>query len=205
MKTPRKKAIKQLKLLRKYGKDMRLAAEHWKTPFQTLISTIMSARTRDETTIPVADKLFKKYPTPEKLAKANIKQVQTIIKPVNFYKNKSNSVIKCSKTIIKDYKGKVPGTIEELIKLPGVGRKTANVFISENGGDAIGIDTHLSYISQELDWTQNKQPHKIEKDLEKLFPKKYWKTINPLAVRFGKTFTSKKQKNKILKEIKNIK
>src|SRR3989344_3918069 len=137
-----KRVLRQLSALSKDVKNMRLAAESWKSPFQTLISTIMSARTRDEVTIVVADKLFSKFPTPNKLAKANLKQIQTIIKPVNFYKNKSKNIIACAKMLVDNYNGRVPNTIEELIKLPGVGRKTANVFISEYGKPGIAVDTH---------------------------------------------------------------
>jgi endonuclease-3 len=200
----KKIALKQLKLLEKDVKSMRLAAESWKTPFQTLISTIMSARTRDEVTIPIAELLFRKFPTPEKLAKANVLQVQAIIKPVNFYKNKSKNVIACAKAIVKDFNGKVPETIEELIKLPGVGRKTANVFISEYGKPGIAVDTHVHYISNYLGWSKNKNPHKVESDLKKLFPEKTWSRVNPTLVRFGKTHTSRTEKNKILDSIKVI-
>lgn len=197
-----KKALKQLKMLEKYSKSPRLAAEFWSNDFETLISIILSARTRDETTIRVAEKLFKKYPNAKKLSNADIKDVEGIIKPVNFYKNKSKAIIKCSKQINDNYNGKVPHEIEELLKLSGVGRKTANVFLSEKGKNAIGVDTHVSYISQYLRWTNNKNPVKIEGDLEKIFPENKWKYVNPTLVRFGKTYTSRKQKNKILDEIK---
>lgn len=200
-----KTAIKQLKLLDKSGEKMRLAAEEWISKFQTLISIILSARTRDETTIKIAKELFKRYPTPKKLSKARLNEIQKIIKPVNFYKNKSKNILNCAKILVKKYNSKVPESIEELIKLPGVGRKTANVFLAEKGGNNIGVDTHVSYISQKLNWTKNKNPHKIEKDLEKLFPKKYWNKINQTLVRFGKTYTSRKDKDKILKEITKTK
>ncbi|MDP2672248.1 MAG: endonuclease III, partial [Nanoarchaeota archaeon] len=191
-------ALKQLKLLDKYGKKMRLAAEKWPNEFQTLISIILSARTRDETTIKVGTALFKKYPTAKKLSEAKLKEIENTIKPVNFYKNKSKNVINCAKVLVKEYNSKVPESIDKLIKLSGVGRKTANVFLAEKGNDAVGVDTHVSYISQALGWTKNKNPRKIEKDLETLFPKKSWNKINETLVRFGKTYTSRKEKNKIL-------
>ncbi len=194
--------LKQLSALSKDVKNMRLAAESWKTPFQTLISTIMSARTRDEVTIIVAEKLFAKFPTAEKLAKTNSQQIQTLIKPVNFYKNKSKNIIACSKMLVNDFNGKVPNNMDELIKLPGVGRKTANVFLSEYGDQAIAVDTHCLYISNYLGWSKNKNPHKVEADLKKLFPKNYWNRVNPTLVRFGKTHTSRKQKNELLDKIK---
>ena len=197
-------ALKQLKILAKKPKEMRLAAESWSSDFQILVSTIMSARTRDETTIPVAEKLFKKYPNSKKLSRAKLSEIQKTIRPVNFFRNKSKNIIACAKKIESDFKGKVPKTIESLISLPGVGRKTANVFLSEIGKPGIGVDTHVSYISQKLGWTKNKNPHKIEKDLKKLFPEKYWNVVNSTLVRFGKTHTSRKQKDKILEEVRRV-
>src|SRR3989344_8216919 len=161
------KILKQLKELEKRSSKMRLAAESWNKDWQTLISTIMSARTRDEKTILVASELFKKY-TLKKLANAKLKDVKKIIRPVNFYKTKSKNIVNCAKILVDKYNGKVPKDFDELIKLPGVGRKTANVFLAEYGNDNIGVDTHLSYISQQLGWTKNKNQHKIEKDLQRL-------------------------------------
>jgi len=159
----------------------------------------------DETTIKYATILFKKYPSAIELSKANKADVEKIIRPINFYRNKSRNIIECANQIVKEYKGEVPMKFEDLIKLKGVGRKTANVFLSEYGHDAIGVDTHLSYISNYLGWTKTKKPEIIEKDLEKLFPKKYWSRLNQNVVKFGKKYTSKKEKNKLLDEIKNIK
>ena len=192
-----KSVLKQLKELERLGLSMRLAAERWDKPWQTLISTIMSARTRDEVTIPTANKLFEKYITLKSLAGSRLKDVQNIIRPVNFYRNKSKNIIICAKILVKNYKGEPPHDFDKLLELPGVGRKTANVFLSEMGKDAIGIDTHVSYISQKLGWTKNKEPKKIEEDLKRLFPKRYWKKINPILVRFGKSY-SKKRKDEIL-------
>lgn len=201
----RETALKQLKLLEKYRGNMRLAAEEWPSKFQTLTSIILSARSRDETTIKIAKILFKKYRTAKKLADANVKDIEKIIRPINFYKNKSKNAVNCAKILVEKYKSKVPEDFEKLTKLPGVGRKTANVFLAECGGSNIGVDTHVSYISQKLGWTKNKNPHKIEKDLERLFPKKYWRKLNYIMVKFGKEHTSKRKKDKILDEIKGLK
>jgi len=202
----RKRALKQFRaLVKKDVKEMRLAAEEWKDDFQILISTIMSARTMDEVTIPVAAKLFKKYPSAKKLGAARISSVEKIIKPVNFYRNKSRNVVNCAKKLNKEYNGKVPHDIDKLIELPGVGRKTANVFLAECGVDAIGVDVHVKYCSRKLNWTNNKDPHKIEKDLENLFPKRYWRKLNRTLVRFGKTYTSRRKRDIILDEINMIK
>ena len=199
-----KTAIKQLKELDKLGKSMRLAAEGWDEDWKTLISILLSARTRDEVTIAVSQKLVDRYPNLEALSKANLSEIENIIKSINFYKNKSKSVLGCAKALFEEHKCKVPNTIDELIKLPGVGRKTANVYIAETGGLGIGIDTHLSYCSQKLGWTKNKDPHKIEEDLKRLFPKQYWNSVNPIAVRFGKTYMGKKKKDELLERIKLI-
>ena len=197
--------LDQLRELEKLGNSMiRLAAEEWDQHWKILISTIMSARTRDEVTIRIANNLFKKYPTVEKLAKAELKEIEKIIKPVNFYKNKSKNILNCAKTLIEEHKGIIPLTFEELLKLPGVGRKTANVFLSEIGKAAVGIDTHVHYISNKLGWTKNKTQKGIEEDLKKLFPKSIWKEINPILVRFGKTYTSRKKKDGLLEKIKSI-
>ncbi len=199
------KILKQLKELGKKGSDMRLAAEKWKNNFETLISIILSARTRDETTIKVAGKLFQEYPTSRKLGNAEISEIEKIIKSINFYRNKTKNIIACAKKLDENYNSKIPTDIETLVKLPGVGRKTANVFLTEIGDHAIGVDTHVSYISQKLNWSRNSNPHKIEEDLKELFPKKYWNEVNATLVRFGKTHTSKNQKDKLLEEIKEIK
>jgi endonuclease-3 len=113
-------------------------------------------------------------------------------------------VIACAQKLVKDFNGKVPETIDELITLPGVGRKTANVFLSEIGENGIGVDTHVAYIAQALNWTHNKSPTKIELDLKKLFPKKYWNKINTTLVQFGKTHQSRKKKKELLEKIREL-
>lgn len=199
-----KNVLRQLNELEKLSSSMRLAAEKWNEPWQTLITTILSARTRDEKTIPIANELFTRYSEVKNLANAKLRNVQKIIKQINFYKTKSKNIINCAKILVQSYDGRPPIDFDKLIELPGVGRKTANVFLSEMGKDAVGVDTHVSYISQKLGWTKNKKPERIEEDLKKLFPKNYWKEINPILVRFGKTWTSKRKKNEILERIKEI-
>src|SRR3989344_8755575 len=107
-----KTALKQLKAMEKNSKGMRLAAESWSSDFQVLISTILSARTRDEVTIVVAENLFKKYPTAETLSKAKVNDVEKIIRPVNFYRNKTKNIINCSKELVENFKGAVPYDLE---------------------------------------------------------------------------------------------
>lgn len=198
-------ALKQFLALKNVTpKPMRLAAESWDAPWQTLISTLMSARTRDEVTIIVAKDLFSKYPTIEKLAKAPLHDIQKVIRPVNFYKNKSKHILECAKALVQEHNGVPPHNIELLIKLPGVGRKTANVFLSEQGHDAIGVDVHVFNISRYLHWSYEKDPHKVEEDLKRLFPRRYWKEINTTLVRFGKTHTKKSEWKALLDAIKSL-
>jgi endonuclease III len=202
-----KTAIKQLNELSKHGRKMRLAAEQWPSDFQTLISIILSARSLDEITIKYATILFERFPDAEELSKAKIKDVEKIIFPINFYQNKSKYIINCAKELVEKYNGKVPHDFEKLIELSGAGRKTANVFLAERGGANIGVDTHVNYCSRYLGWTKAKetQPDKIEEDLQKLFPKNYWNKLNRTLVRFGKSHTSRTEKNKLLDEVKKLK
>lgn len=195
-----RKAISQLKAIKKLIKNsqLRLAAE-FPEKWQILISTILSAQTKDETTIFYSEKLYKKYPSLKKLANADINEVKKIIKPINYYKNKSKYIIKTAEIITEKYKGRIPCEREKLLELPGVGRKVANVYlVSAHNADAIGVDTHVAYISQVLRWTKQKNPHKIEKDLERLFPERYWNSINWILVRFGRIYKTRKKQAEIL-------
>jgi len=200
-----KRALRQLKEIKKLQGDMRLAGEAWLTKYQTLIAIILSARSLDETTIKVCTKMFKKYPDAKSLSKLSINQVEKLINSVNFYRNKSKSILNCSKQLTNNYNGTPPMDFDKLIELSGVGGKTANVFMSEYGEDAIGVDTHVNYISNYLNWTKSEKPEVIEQDLKKLFPKKMWTPLNPTLVKFGKKYTSRKEKDLLLDEIKKIK
>lgn len=197
----RKHAVRQLQKLALLSKHMRLAADGWNARWKTLVAIIMSARTRDEKTIVIAEKLFKKYRKVSDLACARTHAVEQIIRQVNFYRNKTRSIIECAKVLSAQFKGVPPQSIEELLLLPGVGRKTANVFLAQYGDDAIGVDTHVAHIARSLRWTQHSDPHKIEKDLSRLFPKHLWRTINAICVQFGKTYTSRARKKLLLYEI----
>ena len=183
---------------------MRLAAEGWPKEWQTLISTIMSAQSRDETTIPIALGLFNRYPSVKELALASYPDVLFLLKSLNYNRTKAKNVILCAQDLMCDYNGDVPHDFEKLIALPGVGRKTANVVLSEYGHHGLAVDTHVYQLARALGWTNANHPHKVEDDLKKLFPKKYWVNINPILVRFGKLHTSRKKKNQLLEQIKEI-
>jgi endonuclease III len=198
------KELKQLKFLQKNSKNIVLAAENWDSEWKTLISIIMSAQSRDETTIKIANELFEMYPNLEGLSHAKYSDLLKVFKSLNYNKTKAKHVLACSKILVNEYSGKIPNDFDLLIKLPGVGRKTANVFLSELGKNNVGVDTHVFYISRKLGWTKNKNIEKIELDLKKLFPEKYWSKINPILVRFGKTHTSKRKKDLLLEKTKSL-
>ncbi|HRZ85547.1 MAG TPA: endonuclease III [Candidatus Paceibacterota bacterium] len=197
-------AIKQLAEIKKLGGNMRLAADGWDEEWKTLIATLMSARTTDKKTIPIAEELFKKFNNLNKLSKANVKDIENIIRSVNFYKTKSKNILNLSKILVKEYDKKVPHDFNKLIELPGVGRKTANVFLAVYGHDKIGVDTHVEYISRKIGWTKGKNQEQIETDLQKLFPQKKWRDINWILVSFGQTYKSRKQQDEIIDKLKKI-
>lgn len=173
---------------KKYGKSKyRLAGEGWEHVWQTLIATIMSAQTRDETTIPVAEKLFKKYPTLKALASADVKDVRIMIGAVNYCNTKAKHVVETAQLLIEKYDSKVPDKIDELITLPGVGRKTANLIIAEcYNKDGICVDTHVHRISNVFGFVHTKNPTETELELQKVAPKRLWKHINRVFVLWGK-------------------
>ena len=187
---------------KKYDKlDKRLAAENWKQDWQTLIATLMSAQSRDETTIPIAENLFKKYPTLTKLAKANYKDVLKIFKSLNYNRTKAKHVIEAAKYIMQEYGGTVPESIEALTAIPGVGRKTANVVRSEvHNSAAIGVDTHVHRISNVLGLVKTKTPEQTEQELMKIVPRKLWGKVNRIFVLWGKDVPGR-DKAKLLRSI----
>ncbi|BAL81415.1 endonuclease III domain-containing protein [Caldisericum exile] len=155
-------------------------------PFKILIGTILSLRTKDETTEEAANRLFEVVKTPEDLIKLSEKDIEKLIYPVGFYKRKAKQIKEVAKTLIEKYDGRVPNDLEELLKLKGVGRKTANLVITEAFDDyGICVDTHVHRISNRLGWVKTKNPEQTEMELRKILPKKYWKTINPILVTFG--------------------
>ena len=155
-------------------------------PFRILIATILSARTKDENTTKAADKLFKLYGTPQKLAKAKIKDVEKVIKSVGFYHVKSKRIIEVANLILSKYNGKVPADIDKLVDMPGVGRKTANcVLVYAFEKPAIPVDTHVHRISNRLGLVDTKTPEETEMALRGKIPKKYWLDINNTFVMYG--------------------
>jgi len=155
-------------------------------PLSILIGTILSARTRDENTSVVVKKLFIKYKSASSLAQAKLSDVEKIIKSTGFYHVKAKRIIEVASLIDSKYSGKVPDSLDELLKLPGVGRKTANcVLVYAFDKPAIPVDTHVHRISNRLGLVQTKTPEGTEIELMKKIPKKYWLKINDTFVMYG--------------------
>jgi endonuclease-3 len=155
-------------------------------PFYMLISTVLSQRTRDEVTIPATRRLFEVYDTPQKMAEADVEDIRALIRDVGFYRVKAQRIIEISRIVLQDHKGLVPDSMDELLKLPGVGRKTANCVLGYAfEKDVIAVDTHVHRISNRLGLVKTSGPDETEKELEKVVPKCAWKEINGLMVLFG--------------------
>lgn len=148
----------------------------FKNPFQLLIATILSAQTTDKMVNKITPSLFSKFKSPKDFASASIEEIENMIKSVNFYKNKAKNIKKLSEILVKKFNEQIPDKMEELLTLPGVARKTANVVLSQGFGKAEGIvvDTHVKRLSQRLGLTKNSDPAKIEQDLMKIVDKKNW-------------------------------
>jgi len=180
-------ALKILKKLEEtYGKPK--TALKFKTPFQLLVATILSAQCTDARVNAVTEKLFKKYSEPKDFASLKQSQLEKLIKSTGFYKNKAKNIIAASKLIVEKFNGKVPKTMQELILLPGVARKTANIVLTEAFGlvEGIAVDTHVLRLSQRLGFTKNNKAEKVELDLMKLFDKNYWPLVSNLLITHGR-------------------
>lgn len=155
-------------------------------PFKVLVATILSARTKDETTAKVCEKLFLGIKNFEDLEKLSEKEIQGLIYPVGFYKNKTKHLKKLPAVIKDEFNGKIPEDIDDLLKLPGVGRKTANLVRAVAfKKDGMCVDIHVHRISNRLGYVKTKTPFETEMKLREKLPKKYWEKINSLFVAFG--------------------
>ncbi|KAA0258354.1 endonuclease III [Deferribacter autotrophicus] len=160
-------------------------------PFQLLIATILSAQCTDERVNKVTCTLFKKYRSFEDFARADIEEFMEDIKPTGFYRNKAKNIKKLSEIVVEKYDGKMPEDIDELVKLPGIGRKTANVVLGNCfGKPGIVVDTHVKRISQRLGLTDNDNPDKIERDLMELIPEEKWTKWSHQMIEFGRDICS---------------
>ncbi len=156
-------------------------------PWQTLIATILSARSRDETTEVVARNLFRSYPNCKRLASAPVRTIEKLVRKTGFYKTKARRIIQVSKLLLQRHNGEVPMEMDLLLDLPGVGRKTAScVLVYAFGKSAIPVDTHVHRISNRLGWVKTKTPEKTEAALREIIAEEDWLAINDLFVFHGK-------------------
>lgn len=166
-------------------------------PFQLLISTILSAQCTDVRVNQVTETLYKKYPTPEAFAYATPKDLEQEIRPTGFFRNKTKSVMGASKTILEKFGGQVPRTMDEILTLPGVARKTANVVLGTGYGIASGVvvDTHVTRLSLRLDLTRNEDPKKIEQDLMQIIPQDKWIQFSHQVIWHGRRVCQARKPN----------
>ena len=163
-----------------------LVAKRWHDPFLVLISCILSLRTKDETTLPAAERLFALADHPRAMLELKTQHLIQAIYPVGFYKTKARTIAGICRDLIKKYDGKVPQDLEELLTLKGVGRKTANLVLTEGFGiPAMCVDTHVHRISNRFGYVQTRDPHATEWALRAKLPKKYWIEYNALLVMWG--------------------
>ena len=161
-------------------------AERGGTPFEILVSTLLSLRTRDEVTAAAAKRLFNAARTPQEMLNLGEKELQSLIYPVGFYPTKSKRLLEISRILVGRHQGKVPDQLEALLKLPGVGRKTANLVLSEGfRKEAICVDTHVHRISNRIGYVKTRRPEETEFALRGKLPKKHWPIYNELLVAFG--------------------
>ena len=199
MKLNKNEIIELIKTLKNTYPDATCSLD-FNTPFEMVIAVMLSAQCTDERVNKVTPSLFKRCSTPEDFINIDISELEDLIHSCGFYKNKAKNIKACAKKIIDEFNGEVPHTMEELITLPGVGRKCANVIMLEAFGNAEGIavDTHAKRISNRLGLSNKNEPEKIEQDLLKIFPKEYLKDINHLFVWHGRnTCDSRKPKCEI--------
>lgn len=175
------------KRLQKEYPDAHCELDH-KNAFQLVSATILSAQCTDKRVNIVTPELFKTYPTPRALAEAEPGRLEEIIKTTGFYRNKAKSLLGMARALVEKHKGKVPDTMEELVKLPGVGRKTANVVLGNAFGKNVGVvvDTHVGRLSVRLGFTKHTDPVKVEQQLMELFPKENWTMLSHLLIFHGR-------------------
>lgn len=160
---------------------------NFKNDYELVVSVLLSAQCTDKKVNQVTPLLFEKYPDFKALSKATVASIENIIRPINYYKTKAKNLCSLGLTIINEYKGILPSAQEELIKLPGVGRKTANVILCENGiTAALPVDTHVMRLSNRLGFTSQNKPDKVEDDLKKIFPPSSWRGLHHRLIFHGR-------------------
>lgn len=183
----KKKAIEIFELLRKQYPNAKCSLD-FNTPFEMMVAVMLSAQCTDERVNKVTAEFFPKYNTPQAFADMPLEDIENLIHSCGFYKNKAKNLKFASQKILTDFNGEVPQTMEELMSIPGVGRKSANVIMLEafNNPQGIAVDTHAKRISNRIGFSSAKEPQKIEQDLLKLFPKEYYYDANHILIWHGR-------------------
>ena len=184
---PKTRALKIIELLEKEYSDAKIAL-HYSNPLQLLVATILSAQSTDQTVNSVTKTLFKKYTKAEDFANADLKELEQDVKSTGFYHNKAKNIKNTCRILVEKYHSKVPRTMDELLELPGVARKTANIVLSNAYGviEGIAVDTHVRRLSQRLGLTENNDPNKIEIDLMNIVPRDNWERTTDLLIFHGR-------------------
>lgn len=192
--TKKEKVLEIIKRLSQRYPQVKTAL-NFNTPLDLLVATILSAQATDVNVNKVTEKIFKKYKTAEDYVKVSLEELQDDIKSINFYKNKAIFIKDLAKSLVENFHGQVPSTIEDLVKLPGVGRKTANIVLWNAFGknEGIAVDTHVKRISKLLGLTENTDPNKIEQDLIKITPKEEWGNLTHLLIMLGREICNAKK------------
>jgi len=185
--TNQAKAVKVMQILDKEYPNVG-GSLNFKTPFQLTVAVILSAQCTDERVNKTTTVVFKQYPAVQDFNKLSVDELCELFKNINFYKNKSKNIKKLCEVLIDKYNGEIPDNPDDLVKLPGIGRKSANVILNDayNKPCGIAVDTHVKRISGRLGLSRETDPSKIEKDLIKILPKKYWYNANHLLVHYGR-------------------
>ncbi|MEM4282507.1 MAG: endonuclease III [Candidatus Woesearchaeota archaeon] len=192
--TPEERLAKQLPILKKLYPKAETALVH-DTPWELLVATILSAQCTDKVTNKVTKELFQRFKTPQDFAKLTPEQLQPHIKSITFFRNKSKNIIACARMIVEKFGGEVPTRMEELLQLPGVARKTANIVLASGFGKAEGIavDTHVKRVAFRLGLTKNTSPEKIEQDLMRIVPKNEWRAFSYRIIDHGRAICQAKK------------
>lgn len=191
MKSAKERIGEITKILRKTYPSSRTALK-FETPLQILVATILSAQCTDERVNQITPSLFQKYKSAADFARANREELEEEIRPTGFFRNKTKSIIGASQRIYEDFRGEVPGSMEKLITLPGVARKTANIVLSSafRKAEGIAVDVHVKRLSGRLGLSNERDPDKIERDLMSIVPKEDWLDFNYLLVNHGRKICS---------------
>jgi len=181
------RTLKTIEMLKKKYPNAKIALTY-SNPLELLVATMLSAQCTDERVNVVTKTLFKKYRTPQDYAKADLNELEQEIRSTGFYRNKAKNIKASSQLLIEKYQSKVPQTMEQILELPGVARKTANIVLQNAYGiiKGIAVDTHVRRVSKRLGFTENEDPDKIEQDLMQLVPQSEWKRITDLLISLGR-------------------